>query len=155
MTELPADDLRPDHVTHHAELKADYDARHPDAPLPILFGGLASHERIHELLANDYNVLAGQPDAMSTNHQQLAADHVAVHDALHPGLTYRAEHGSAEEGLRMAPPKVDLDELFAEADQSARDERARGEISSAIQWESIRAAAGTLRSLQLRKAKKE
>lgn len=151
---IGADPMAADHVDHHAQLKADYDARHPDAPLPILFGGLASHERIHELLAADYNVVAS-PEEMTLDHQELARRHESVHNRLHTAHNTRAEDGSAEEGLRMAPPKVDLDELFAEADQSARDERARGEIASAIQWESIRAAAGTLRSLQLRKAKKE
>jgi hypothetical protein len=141
-----------EHIAHHTQLKAEYDARNSKTPLPILFGGLASHERIHELLALDYNVDAGR-DAMSTNHQQLAADHVAVHSALHAAHTARAENGGAEEGLRMQPPKVDLDELFAEADTAAREERQRGEIAAAIQWESIRAAAATLRALQMRKAK--
>jgi hypothetical protein len=151
MTDLPPDDTRPGHEDHHAQLKADYDARNSKTPLPILFGGLASHERIHELLALDYNVDAGR-DAMSTKHQQLAADHVSVHNALDAAYNARAEHGGSEK-VRPAAPKVDLDVLFAEADRSSREERMRGAATEAAQWESIMAAAATLRTLQMRKAK--
>lgn len=150
MTELPPDDVRPGHVDHHAQLKVDYDGRHPGSPLPVLFGGLADHERIHELLAADYNGLAGR-DAMSLDHQQLSADHVSVHNVLHGAYTRRAEEG-APVRARTATPEVDLDELAAAADRAARALRQLGD-SSAAQWETIKAAAATLRAAQLREAR--
>lgn len=50
---------------------------------------------------------------------------------------------------------IDTRDLFDEAGQRAREERDKGEIASANQWETIRSAAATLVTLEYRIAKKK
>lgn len=114
MTDLPSPvvGVLGGHGEHHTVLKADYDTRHPDAPLPQLgdgrIDGRVSHDVIHELLAADCNALTGSglPTELSPELTEQSGlvylvgsptlGHIDTHNVLHAAYNERHREGTVE-----------------------------------------------------------
>lgn len=80
-------DGRGPHGAHHAALKADYDIRHPDDPLPEFDGGRV-HIEIHNRLNIDYNLRHDGP-TLPTEIVAGNSGHLAEHNTLHADVNAR------------------------------------------------------------------
>ena len=84
VTTLPAvtSPAQTGHESDHATLKIDYDIRHPDAPLPELGGGVATHEEIHILLRTDHNAISDE-QLPTGDITAWTLGHTKAHNILH------------------------------------------------------------------------
>lgn len=82
------------HEHDHAVLKVEYDSRHPEAPLPELGGGVATHEAIHILLAGDFNQIS-DGNLLPTELGGLTPGHIEAHNILHVGANERIANANS------------------------------------------------------------